>query len=252
MTLEPSSSTNIPQWLLMIASLVIVLHLVVVVVGALAVESGPWPSMQGGMEMGPPPAFAESLRRVALPYLQAFNLTHNYHFSTNRPAFPDVSLEIRLKDKEGKPLKDQQGAELTIEIPDKSANASVRHRQKLLARWAGNDMPISVPMSEAIAAPGQHVPGVSYWDIMPTGQLTLVTRPQHLVPRDRPVMGPSPLSLLLVQSYVRHLCRTHAAAKADVLRHHQDPVPPAVLLTNEKVPAEAFDPVTSSFGELTK
>jgi hypothetical protein len=65
-------------------------------------------------------------------------------------------------------------------------------------------------------------------------------------------MGPSPLSLVLVRSYVRHLCRTHGGAKAHVLRQHQEPIPPMVLLTNANVPAEAFDPITSDFGEFTE
>jgi len=248
-----SRTISAPRWLLLLASTVIILHLGAVIVGALAAPSGPWPSMQDGMDMAPPPAFADRLRRVARPYLKVAGLTHNYRFPTNRPAFPAVSLEVTLKDQEGNVLKDRRGADLVISIPEKNANAWVRHRQVLLARWMGNDMPVTPPMSEAIAAPGQQVPNVSYWDMTQAGQLTLVNRPQHLVPRDRPVMGPSPVSLILVRSYARYLCRTHGAAKADVLRHHREPVPPSVLLmTSANVPAEAFEPVTSHFGEFAE
>lgn len=247
-----SSRVAVPRWLLLAASAIIVAHLIAVGVVALAAPSGPWPSLSGGMEMGPPPSFASGLRQWALPYLKALSLTHNYRFPTNRPAFPQLSLEFELKDEQGNPLKDQRGGELVISIPDKTANAWVRHRQELLARWIGNDMPVTPPMSETIAAPGQHVPDVSFWEMTPSGRLTLVSRPQHLVPRDRPVMGPSPVSLLLVRSYVRHLCRTYGGVKAQVLRHHQDPIPPAVLFTNENVPAEAFDPMTTDFGEFTE
>jgi hypothetical protein len=247
-----SNSINASRWLLLAASVIIALHLGAVVVGALAAPSGPWPSIEGGMEMGPPPWFADWLGRLARPYLKAAGLTHSYRFPTNRPALPALSLEIELKDRQGNALKDQQGAELVISIPDKGANPWVRHRQELLARWVGNDMGVTPPMSVAIAAPGQQVPEVSYWDMTQAGELTLVSQPQHLVPRDRPVMGPSPVSLLLVRSYVRHLCHIHGAAKADVLRYHREPIPPMVLMTEADVPAEAFDPIPSHFGEFTE
>lgn len=243
---------NTPRWLLLSASVIIALHLGAVVIGALSAPSGPWPSLQGGIEMGPPPWFANSLRSWVQPYLEAAGLTHNYHFPTNQPALPDVRLDIKLKDQQGNPLKDQQGAELVISIPDETANAWVRHRQGLLARWVGDDIPVAPLMSAVIAAPGQPLPEVSYWDMTQAGQLTLVHQPQHLVPRDRPVMGPSPISLLLVRSYVRHLCRSHGGAKADVLRHHQEPISPMVLLTNANVPVEAFDRTTSHFGEFAE
>lgn len=202
--------------------------------------------------MGPPPAFTASLRRLALPYLKASCLTHNYHFPSNRPALPELSLEFKLKDEEGNPLKDQQGNDVVISIPDEKSNRSVRHRQELLARWTGDDIPVASPMSESIAAPGQQVPEVAYWEMTQTGQLTLLTRPQHLVPRDRPVLGPSPMSLALVRSYVRHLCRIHNAAKADVLRRHREPIPPMVLFTDVAVPTSAFDPIVSHFGEFSE
>jgi hypothetical protein len=252
MSTASSSSISASRWWLLVASIIIVLHLGAVGIGALAAPSGPWPSIDGSMEMGPPPWFADWLGRLALPYLKAAGLTHNYRFPTNRPALPELSLEIKLKDQAGNALKDHQGEDLVISIPDNGANLWVRHRQELLARWVGNDMGVAAPMSVAIAAPGQQVPEVSYWEMTQGGQLTLVRQPQHLVPRDRPVMGPSPVSLLLVRSYVRHLCRTHGAAKADVVRYHREPIPPMVLMTDANVPAEAFDPITSDFGEFTE
>jgi hypothetical protein len=206
--------------------------------------------MQGGIEMAAPPTFANSLRRLVLPYLKAARLIHNYHFPSNLPAMPQVALEIKLKDQQGNLLKDERGAEVVIFIPDEKANAWVRHREGLLARWVGDDTPVASPMTESIAAPGGQVPEVSYWNMTQAGQLTLEKRPQHLVPRDRPIMGPSPISLLLVQSYARHACRTHGAVKADVFRRHWEPIPPMALLSGADVPPEAFDPTTSHFGEF--
>jgi len=163
-----------------------------------------------------------------------------------------LSLEFKLRDKEGNPLKDQQGNDVVISIPDERSNRSVRHRQELLARWTGDDIPVASPVSESIAAPGHQIPEVSYWEMTQAGQLTLLSQPQHLVPRDRPVLGPSPMSLALVRSYVRHLCRVHGAAKADVFRRHQEPIPAMMLFTNENVPANTFDPIISYFGEFSE
>jgi hypothetical protein len=56
---------------------------------------------------------------------------------------------------------------------------------------------------------------------------------------------------MLCRAYTRYLCRTHDAAKVQVLRHHQDPIRPFAL-TEENVPARAFEEIVSDFGEFSK
>jgi hypothetical protein len=67
---------------------------------------------------------------------------------------------------------------------------------------------------------------------------------------DRPVFRASARSLLLARSYARYLCRLNGAAKAEVIRHTQEPIPPAVMFMNDQPPAGAFNELTSNFGEL--
>jgi hypothetical protein len=233
-----------PRWLIAVASAAIVFHLSAVLLRALAAPSGPWPTPQGGT-LAPPPAFALALYQW-LPgeYLQALQMTHNYHFVTNRPGQPALSFEVRLRDAAGKEVAN-------VRFPDKNANYWLRHRQTLLANALSLDEPAAPPQMEAIPGPNQRVPTVPLWDMAPDkpGRLELKNVPQHLIPRDRPVMRPSEVSLLFVRSYARYLCRVHGAASAQVIRHHQDPIPPDVL-SADNVPADAFDEVLSNYGEL--
>jgi hypothetical protein len=101
-----------------------------------------------------------------------------------------------------------------------------------------------------IPAPNRAVPTVRIWEIAGNGGLELRTVPEHLVPRDRPVFRASARSLLLARSYARYLCRINGAAKAEVIRHTQEPIPPAVMFMSNQPPAGAFNELTSNFGEL--
>jgi hypothetical protein len=223
---------------------VIAAHLLAVVTGVLAAPSGPWPSPTEGASMAPPPQFAFRVSdKLTFPYLRILKLTHNYHFPSNRPAHPGVCFEVRLKDEAGKEVA-------TVQIPDAAANRWVRHRQVLLAQGLGEDQPVLPPPGELIAAPGREVPKAQYWEPVGLGRLRLRSVDVNQVPRDRPVMGPSDWSLLLARSYTRYLCRTHGAARAEILRHHQDPIPPTVLFL-DTIPSGAYDPVVSEWGELT-
>jgi hypothetical protein len=230
--------------LIVVASVVIVFHLSAVALRALAAPSGPWPTPQGP-NTAAPPAFALNLYEwLPEEYLKAIQMTHNYHFPTNRPGQPVLSFDVRLKDAQGKEVA-------TVTIPDKNANFWVQHRQRVLANALSLDMPVTPPQMEAIPAPGKPVTFVPVWEMVPNtpGRLQLKNTPEHLVPRDRPAMRPSEVTMLFVHAYVRHLCRNYGATSADVIRHHRDPIPPEVLF-NDGIPAEAFDEMLSNFGEL--
>jgi hypothetical protein len=240
---EPSRT---PRWLIALASVAIVFHLSAVLVRALAAPSGPWPTPQGGTIAGPPPFALALYQWLPGDYLKALQMTHNYHFPTNRPGLPAVSFEVHLKDAAGKELA-------AVTVPDPNANVWLRHRQTLLAAALGLDEPVMPPQMEAIPAPNRAAPSVALWEMVPNtaNRLELKRVPEHLIPRDRPVLKPSDVSMVFVRSYARYLCRTHGAASAQVVRHHRDPIPPDVLF-GDNVPADAFDEVTSNFGELAK
>ncbi len=234
----------LPSWLTVVGSAAIAAHLVAVAAMVLAAPSGPWPS-GGGSTMSTPPQFAYSLNElVPAGYLQSLGMANNYHFLRNRPAVPGVSFEIRLRDETGTPLK-------TVKFPDESANFWVRHRQSLLARGLADDQPVEPPQGEMIPAPNRSAPMVQIWEMAGNQQLQLRRVPQHLVSRDRPVYSPSERSLLLARSYARYLCRGNRATRAEVIRHTQEPIPPAVMfMSGPPPPGASNNDLISNFGEL--
>jgi len=230
-----------PLALAVLGSLAIGFHLTALVVLALAAPSGPWPTPMGP-DMALQPWFAGKLYDILYPYyLKPLKWTHNYHHQTNRVSTPGVYFVARVRDAQGDVIA-------TVEVPDKTANRWVQHRQKLLARGLGDDQPVPPMMGEAIAPPEQQVARVKIWDLVDGKPRELVLRevPEHLVPRDRPVMKTSAWTELLVRSYARYLCRRYGAASVEITRYSQDPIPPAALLGD--LPAAAFDPLQSHFG----
>lgn len=231
-------AADVPRWLVVVGSIAIAFHLSAVAFGALAGEG---PAVMEGMP-APPPQFAVAVNNVTRPlYLEGAKFTHNYHFLSNRPEWPGVKFEVRLKDSAGKELA-------TVQFPDKNANTWVRHRQLLLARNLGNDPGVMPPQSEEIAAPNQGAEMVQIWDQSDNRKLVIKSVPRHLVPRDHAVFQPSDWSLLMARAYVRHLCRVHGAASGEIIRLHQDPIPPMVLSMD--VQAGAFEEIASVFGEF--
>lgn len=243
---QPSSVAfhGIPRWLIWVGSVAIVIHFGAIGVNALAAMSGPWPNHDSGM-IGPPLLAAQVHEAFGADYLRLIRLNHNYHFLANRlPSTPGVYLEFRLKD--------EQGNELGMaRVPDDNANAWVRHHQSLLTQqvfW--EDRVVTPQQSELIAAPGGEVPKTQYWK-MDKGRLELVTVDVNQVPLTPPVSGPTQWSLMLASAYSRHICRTHGAAKAQVLRHHQNAILPMVLHA-DNVQANAFDEIISNLGEFSR
>jgi hypothetical protein len=258
---SPSASfPALPRWLTVLGSLAIGIHLFAVGVAVLAAPSGPWPGMEGPTMLGPP-QFAQSLLTGKVDpatgkvepqspvsigsYLRWIRMPHHYRYSTNRPGGPDVYFEARLKDANGQPVA-------TLKFPDPDANFWVRHRQTILAHALGDDQPVAPPQSEVIAAPAQEVRKVTIWDggDGPSRTMTLKAVPEHLIPRDRPVVRPSEWSVLLTRSYARYLCQAHGAASVEILRHHREAIPPTVLFMEP--PAGTFDELVANFGEYTK
>jgi hypothetical protein len=234
----------LPRWLLALGSVLIIGHLAALFLLALSPASGPW-TTSFGTGMAQPPAFARQLGSFTTDrYLGPLKMTHNYHFITNRPAVPGVFFEVRLRDEKGYPLQ-------TVSFPQKDAPFAVRHRQILLARGLADDQPVEPRGSEVIPAPNQRVQTVDIWD--GAGEWSLVIRsvPEHLVPRDRPVMQPSPWSRVLARSYVRYLCRQHGAASGELIRHTREPLSP-LLANGEEPPASAFAELASNFGETKR
>jgi hypothetical protein len=241
----------LPRWLIVTASVAILFHLTATIVRALNAQSGPWPTPLGENYF-PPPTFASSLyNSVPGAYLKAVRLTHNNHFPTNQPTGranqpggPAVSFEVRFHDREGK--------QVTLTFPEAGTNPWVRHRQKLLASALGLDMPVAPPQLEAVAPPGKEAPSVVVWEMNPKkGNILELKRiEQHLLPRDRPVSRPSDLAMLFVKSYARYLCRTYDVDKVEIVRFHQNSIPPDFLTVD--VPPGEYDKVQSNFGELSR
>lgn len=236
---------DVPGWLVVIGSAAIIGHLFAVIALVLAAPSGPWPVMGAGQMSFIPPQFAASVTEWLRPkYFEPIKMTHNYHFSTNNPEAPGVYLVFKLKDEEGKEIA-------SVKLPDDNANVWVRHRQTLLARTLGNDQFIAPPPAEVVAAPGRKTPTVLLWQMDGSPQkLNLKKMDQNEVSRTEMVMGPPKSSMLLARSYARHLCRVHGATQAQLFRHSQSPIPPAVIL-GMTFPAGSFDEVVSNFGQIT-
>jgi hypothetical protein len=259
MSLQQTSAPRpLPALLKVAASVFALFHLGALAILAMEAQSGPWvapPPIGVSMEMGP--LFARTItERVTFPYyLKPLRMTHNYHFDSNRPELTSIAFEVVLKDHEGKTI----GA--PMKFPDPKANRWVRHRQTQIARTLGNDQPVLRlgpdklrpvdPMSIDITL-------VDVWKMPDKEQphiLQLTSVPEHLA-ADQGEVKPSQVSKILLQSYVRHLCRKHGAKTATVVRIHRDAIAPAFWFTpegqpNSMPPATAFRETKSHYGDYT-
>ncbi len=236
---------DVPRWLLVAASGLIAFHLLALTVRVLAADSGPWPNMEGS-NMAAAPRFAFNMYQ-SLPgdYLKTLQMTHNYHFTSDRPARTGIYLEARLKDKDGNEIA-------RLKLPEDGAGFWLRHRQELLAEKLGNDEPVPVPMSERVPAPNRPVEMVTIWDEYENRKMRLKkVELNSLIGSNRPHIRPSELAMLYARAYARYLCREHGAASVEIIRHHQDPIPPGVLF-DDNLPAGAFDEAVSNFGEFPR
>ncbi len=254
----------IPRWLVAAGSAAIIIHLAAIIIPILDAPSGPWPSPMGP-EFGDVPHFAHEAAGLAAVHADGLRLAHSVHydFLTSRPAqIPGVAFDVRLRNQAGEVIGE-------FHFPDPEANPWVRSRQEMLARNLAFDQQIAPQGGEVIPAPGAKAPTVAIWALPgedftgtrppappPEGNVAvhLQTVPQHRVPRPpqgRPVWRPNDLSLVLVRSYARYLCRTHGAASAEIVRHMRQPIPPAVLF-GEPTPPGAFEDLVANYGEMTE
>lgn len=238
---QPATPRPLPLPLIIVGSVFAMAHLLAVGLFALAAQSGPWPTNFGASE-SPGPAFAgEISTKITYPYyLQPLRMTHNYHFSTNRPAQFAAYFEVQLKDDRGMVFK-------TITIPDEKANFWVRHRQSILAQGLAEDHPVQLG-TEVLPKAGGPVPTIQIWE-MQDGQLRLVDKEKNLVPRERPAVQPSEWSKLLAQSYMRYLCKEYQAESAELIRHSRELVMPQDMFVPRP---DAFNELKSNFGEYRR
>lgn len=241
--LRSKIAVPVPPFLVVAGSVAILFHLGAVILHALAAPSGPWPNPEG-MGMAEPPVFTQSLDKSLLQgYLKPLKLTHNYHFSGNRPITPGVYVEAKLKDAKGEVVD-------TLRFPDPKANAWVRYLQGVFAQGLVPDQPIAPPQGEAVPAPHQQVRTVPIWDLAGDQGLQLRRVPEHLVPRNRQVYGPTEWSLVLVRSYARYLGREHGAASVELVRHSRESIHPTAFLTGGPPPM-AFTDLIASYGDIS-
>jgi hypothetical protein len=247
MALAPSSSTfNVPRWLLWVGSALISFHLLALGVRVLAADSGPWPVGDEDMPEAPPPQFAyQAYKSLPGDYVKLLQLTNHYHFATDRTAHLGVYLEARLKDGEGNEIA-------RVKYPQDDASFWLKHRQGLLVQKLTMDELVAVPTTERVAAPNRAVEMVTLWEEYENRKMRLKTVDRNsLIGSMRRPEQPSDLCMLYVKAYARYLCREHGAAKVEILRHHQEPIPPGALF-DDNIPAGAFDEVISNFGEFPR
>lgn len=238
---------HLPRWLYIAASVAILFHLGSVGARCLAAMSGPWPMGSEGSGAVFPPQFASSIVE-AFPgkYLKLVHLSRDYHFASNQPNQSAYQLEVKVKDRNGQVLQQ-------FRYPDPEANASVRHRQKLLVGLLAADSMMRTPQSEVIPAPGQKAPAWTYWKPLPNSmtQSVLATESVNNLPRGGVVYVPSDLEMLFLQSYVRYFLRRHDAATVEMTRVALEPIPPAVMFESGFT-ASGFEPRTYSYGDRSK
>ncbi len=248
----------LPRWLVVVGSAVILFHLTAIIIPVLDVPSGPW---FGQDPRGDAPKFAESVRDWSSLHAEYFRVAHSFHFVSDQPAnTPGVEFEVLLKDEQGNLLK-------TLHYPDPNANVWVQHRQAVLASALAPDSPVQPPGSEVIPPAGAQIPTVTIWMLPPERkaedppvtelsdghkiELWVKDEKQHLLPRNRGMLyQPSELAQVLVRSYARYLCRTHGAARAEVVRLTRENIPPFALFGRD-TPPDAYHELVATFGEKT-
>jgi hypothetical protein len=243
--MTPTAPANppLPRWVVRVGSGIIVFHVFSLAILVLAAPSGQW-ATPFGSTMAEGPRFALIISDVtARHYLRPLHMTHNYHFASNAPEMPQVFFEVRLKDAKGHVVK-------TLKFPNENANFWLRHRQRLLAQRLGDDQPVQAPQGEQVLPKGQSYPTVTLW--MPAEGdpvLRLKQVSQLDLPRNQPLSRPSDWSRLLANAYLRHLCREHGAASAELIRHSRNPVHPFVLFFTGPLPPDTFQELVCNFGE---
>jgi hypothetical protein len=248
-----TASRPLPAWLMVLGSLFASGHLLVILLLALAPQSGPWP-VPTPMGFRPFPADGPSFAsmvtmQVTVPcYLQPLRMISDYHFQSNRVAVPAYRFEVQLRDGSGDVFK-------VLKFPDEKANPWVRHRQGLLAFALGDDTPVEISPTEPVAAPGREEEKFKLWVEQPKGKsegFNVIVQHQAWVGRkNKPnaPMSPSDATKILVEAYGRHLCRQYGAKSAELIRIHRPVIMPMELFQPNGPTPEAFVEIHSYFGD---
>jgi hypothetical protein len=237
---------TLPRWLVGVGSVAILFHLTAITVVILDAPSGPWMTSRGP-NLVPGPTFSESIREpTTYLHTQFLKMAPTFRFDSSYTNHHHAFFDVRLRRKKG----DEPFA--FHRIPDPKANPWVRHRQELLARALVVDAIIQPPTGDNIPAPGQKPRILKIWEESPQDRMLKIREvPEHLLPRERQVQRPAEWSLLLVRSYARYLGRRYDAELVEIIRHHRDPLPPAVLLSRD-LPPTATEDLVASFGEVSQ
>ncbi|HMP02892.1 MAG TPA: hypothetical protein PKD86_09190 [Gemmatales bacterium] len=236
---------QVPGWAKLLGSLAIAFHLLAVVVAALDAPSGPWPTPMGP-QRGDPPAFAFQIaEHLTLPYAQFVKVAGAYRFESNRLEVPDIQVEARVRDAEGRVVAN-------VKLPDPTAPLAVQYRQKLLVTWLRFDQPLPPPQSVLLAPQGGVLPKVRWWEPDGDRRMRLIEDDANSVPRNRPVMEPMPSAYRLATAVARHLCRAHGGDRAEIVRLYRDPIPPAVLVQGAPPTADELRGYQATYGDLPK
>lgn len=234
-----------PTWLMVVGSLAIAIHLFLAFFMTLNVPSGPWATPQGAMP-ALAPAFANTIgSSFALPYQSVLRSNSTFRFSSMRQEQLDLTFEALLKDDKGTVTR-------KISYPDPTAPSSIQYRQKLLAQQLGNDEPLPPQQSVIIAAPGEQLPTLRWWQQDGDRRYVLKQDNPNAVPRNQQFMQPSQAQMIVAKSYARFLARHHAAPKVEIQRSWYDPIMPMVLINQDPPTADELRRFMSSYGELNQ
>ena len=251
MMATPNLQRPLPGWLQVAASIVAVGHLLLIGLYSLAASSGPWPMAPGYPDYLPPtsdgigPQFARVVgANFAFPYyLQPLQMTHNYHFASNRPSEFAVYFEVRLKN--------DLGDVRTLKFPDDKANPWVRHRQEVLAQHLVPDIMLPPAGAPLVGIEIEEKPTVDLWVRDAELRQHLEKVGANSKKRRTPgVDQPTTWSKALVKSYVRYLCREHNATSAQFIRYTRRTVRPEDMFMPRR--ADIYKELVSDFGEYRR
>jgi hypothetical protein len=251
----PTAPRPIPFWFKVAGSVFAVGHLSLIGLYVLAANSGPWQTPPGSMIPAAPydgPQFAAgiSARFTYSYYLSPLQMTHNYHFATNRPTDFAVYFEVQVTTK----LEEVK----TVRIPNDKANFWVRHRQELLAQALVPDQPLPPPGPRRLAplqkgerGKDDGLPKIEVWKSGGDHVLRL-----SMVTHEDPVLElpdldqATPRAKLVVRAFARHAMRQHNGVSGEVIRHSRATVVPMDMLRPR--PPDFFKELKSHFGEMQR
>jgi hypothetical protein len=244
------SSRELPVWVVVGGSLLIILHFLAVGAVVLAAQSGPWWVPQLSREspaLGP--KFVETIGdTMSAHYLEPLRLAQTYHFNSNRLGKTSaIFFEAKLRDAQGALIQ-------TVRFPSADDNFWLRHRYQVLAQNIGNDQIYQPRGGEVVPVRGAKTPTVTIWDTSNPKFWKLKTELEHLVPKTSQVWQPSELSRIWAASFQRYLLREYdAAVSVELIRHSRNPVLPDYMYMKEnELPPDAFEELTCSFGEYRR